>query len=119
VFEPRSATACRRLHQRDYPSSFSPADEVLLAPLGRSGLAAGERLDLEALQRDLRAQGKPAHCFSSIDAIVRHVVDRARPTDVVALLSNGAFGGIHAEIVRRLTASHRSGAPTSENGALP
>jgi UDP-N-acetylmuramate: L-alanyl-gamma-D-glutamyl-meso-diaminopimelate ligase len=119
VFEPRSATACRRLHQQEYPKSFSPADEVLLAPLGRSGLAADERLDLVALERELQAQGMPAQRFSSIDAIIGHIVERARPTDVIALLSNGAFGGIHAEIVRRLSASQRSGAPTSDNGAVP
>src|SRR4051812_33927792 len=46
VFEPRSATACRRMHQEEYTRAFESADEVLLAPLGRSNLPAAEALDL-------------------------------------------------------------------------
>lgn len=118
VFEPRSATACRKLHQHEYVGSFRPADEVLLAPLGRSGLPAEERLDLELLERELRAQGTPAHRFPDVDEIVRHLVEHAQPSDVIALLSNGAFGGIHAEVVRRLASSQASDTSTSDTGAV-
>src|SRR6185312_15578798 len=36
VFEPRSATASRRIHQEAYAAAFAAADEILLAPVGRS-----------------------------------------------------------------------------------
>src|SRR5690606_15104426 len=35
LFEAKSATACRKLHQTDYVGAFAAADVVLLAPLGR------------------------------------------------------------------------------------
>jgi UDP-N-acetylmuramate: L-alanyl-gamma-D-glutamyl-meso-diaminopimelate ligase len=103
VFEPRSATACRAMHQEDYARSFAPADEVLLAPLGRSGLAPEERLDLERLAAELSSRGTPASTFADVDAIVSRLAGRAEPGDTVALLSNGAFGGIHAKVLAALS----------------
>jgi UDP-N-acetylmuramate: L-alanyl-gamma-D-glutamyl-meso-diaminopimelate ligase len=102
VFEPRSATACRRMHQAEYTRAFAAADEVLLAPLGRSNLAADEALDLTLLASDLNARGKAAQALPSVDAIVDYLALHVAPGSVVALLSNGAFGGIHAKLLDRL-----------------
>jgi UDP-N-acetylmuramate: L-alanyl-gamma-D-glutamyl-meso-diaminopimelate ligase len=104
VFEPRSATACRRLHQAEYADSFELADRVLLAPLGRSNLAESEQLDLTLLVEQLRARGKRAECFAAIEPIVTAAESEAQAGDVIALLSNGAFGGIHAKLLARLKA---------------
>ncbi|HEY0465768.1 MAG TPA: Mur ligase family protein [Polyangiaceae bacterium] len=103
VFEPRSATACRRMHQDEYTRAFANADEVLLAPLGRSNLPADEALDLGRLSRDLNARGKPAQALPSVDAILDYLALNAIPGSVIALLSNGAFGGIHAKLLERLS----------------
>ena len=108
VFEPRSATACRRMHQDEYTQAFGSADEVLLAPLGRSNLPATEALDLTRLASDLSARGKPAQALPSVDAILDYLALNVTPGSVVALLSNGAFGGIHAKLLERL-----------ERGTLP
>ncbi len=102
VFEPRSATACRRMHQRDYTGAFEAADEVVLAPLGRSNLPAEEALDVALLASDLRAQGKAAQAVASVDAIVDYLALAVSPGSVVALLSNGSFGGIHGKLLERL-----------------
>ncbi|MET0792069.1 MAG: Mur ligase family protein [Polyangiaceae bacterium] len=102
VFEPRSATACRRMHQEEYTRAFESADEVLLAPLGRSNLPAEEALDLERLASDLNARGRSAQALPSVDAIVDYLALHVTPGSVVALLSNGAFGGIHAKLLERL-----------------
>ncbi len=101
VFEPRSATACRALHQAAYVSAFARADRVLLAPLGRQNLPEAERLDLERLAREI---GSKASAEASIDAIVARILEGAEPGDTVALLSNGAFGGIHARLLHTLSA---------------
>jgi len=103
VFEPRSATACRRMHQDEYTRAFAAADEVLLAPLGRSNLAPDVALDLQKLERDLNASGKAARALPSVDAIVDYLGMSVMPGSVVALLSNGAFGGIHAKLLERLS----------------
>jgi UDP-N-acetylmuramate: L-alanyl-gamma-D-glutamyl-meso-diaminopimelate ligase len=104
VFEPRSATACRRMHQADYARAFDAADEVLLAPLGRSNLPPDEALDLGVLAGDLDARGKTARTFDSVEAILDYLALNVTPGSVVALLSNGAFGGIHEKLLARLGA---------------
>jgi UDP-N-acetylmuramate: L-alanyl-gamma-D-glutamyl-meso-diaminopimelate ligase len=103
VFEPRSATACRRMHQDEYTRAFEDADEVLLAPLGRSNLPAEQALDLSRLARDLNARGKPAQALPNVAAILDYLALNVIPGSVVALLSNGAFGGIHAKLLERLS----------------
>jgi UDP-N-acetylmuramate: L-alanyl-gamma-D-glutamyl-meso-diaminopimelate ligase len=102
VFEPRSATACRRMHQEDYTHAFDSADEVILAPLGRSNLPPEEALDVALLARDLSAQGKTAQALPNVDAIIDYLAQAVTPGSVVALLSNGSFGGIHAKLLERL-----------------
>lgn len=101
VFEAKSATACRRLHQEQYAVSFSAADEIVFAPLGRS-LPDAEQLDREALVRTLRVQGKRASAFNSIDAILDSLTAEARPGDVIVLLSNGTLGGLRDRLQQAL-----------------
>ncbi len=104
VFEPRSATACRRLHQAEYERAFDAADDVILAPVGRSELADDEKLDVDLLAKALQARGKRASAQGGVDSILSTLVDQARAGDVVAILSNGAFGGIHGRLVSALGA---------------
>ena len=99
VFEPRSATACRALHQHEYVAAFRSADRVLFAPLGRTNVPEAERLDLSRLAGEI---GNKASAAPSVDAIIEEIVSDAKPGDTVALLSNGAFGGIHARLLDAL-----------------
>ncbi|MEZ4392546.1 MAG: Mur ligase family protein [Polyangiales bacterium] len=126
VFEPRSATACRSLHQREYPEAFSPADAVILAPVGRSNIPEGERLDVARVAAEIRAKGAEAACVASgegsTDEIVARVLELARPGDTVAVLSNGAFGGIHGKLERALNARAEGSTPSdrgSPSGTSP
>jgi UDP-N-acetylmuramate: L-alanyl-gamma-D-glutamyl-meso-diaminopimelate ligase len=100
VFEPRSATACRSIHQDAYSQAFSAADRVLLAPLGRTNIPDAERLDLGRLAREL---GEKAVAADSVDTILARVVAEAHAGDTVALLSNGAFAGLHARLLTALS----------------
>ncbi|MBX3186077.1 MAG: UDP-N-acetylmuramate:L-alanyl-gamma-D-glutamyl-meso-diaminopimelate ligase [Labilithrix sp.] len=102
IFEPRSATACRALHQHEYVSAFSAADHVLFAPLGRTNVPEVERLDLARLAGEI---GPRAIAESSVEGIIDRVVRGAAAGDTVALLSNGAFGGIHARLLAALSSS--------------
>jgi UDP-N-acetylmuramate: L-alanyl-gamma-D-glutamyl-meso-diaminopimelate ligase len=106
LFEPRSATACRKLHQRQYVEALAAADCILLAPLGRSGLAQNERLDTLKLASDLNGTHRQAQAHTDIDSMVDWVVQRARPGDVIAVLSNGAFGQIHQKLLDGLGARY-------------
>ncbi len=102
VFEPRSATACRSLHQEPYARAFGAADHVLLAPLGRANIPEAERLDLPRLAAEI-GPGR-AVAASDVDSIVRTLSEQARPGDTVAILSNGAFAGLHARLLASLEA---------------
>jgi UDP-N-acetylmuramate: L-alanyl-gamma-D-glutamyl-meso-diaminopimelate ligase len=99
VFEPRSATACRNIHQTEYETAFGAADHVLFAPLGRTNIPEAERLDIAKIAK---AIGPRAEAAASVEAILDALTKNAKPGDVIALLSNGAFGGIHQKLLTAL-----------------
>ncbi|MSP55267.1 MAG: UDP-N-acetylmuramate:L-alanyl-gamma-D-glutamyl-meso-diaminopimelate ligase [Myxococcales bacterium] len=103
IFEPRSATSRRAVFQEAYAQVFSNADIVVVAPPPDQGrIAEDERFDTPRLIKRLRDQGKEAFSWDSVDEIVAAVCANALPHDVIAVLSNGAFGGIHGKLVRGL-----------------
>jgi UDP-N-acetylmuramate: L-alanyl-gamma-D-glutamyl-meso-diaminopimelate ligase len=102
VFEPRSASSCRRVFQDDFARAFGPADEVVLAPVFRSTLPEPLRLSIPDLVRDLNAQGTSARAAASLDDIVSTIVQERRDGDLVVMMSNGGFGGIHRKLLQAL-----------------
>ena len=102
IFEPRSASSCRRVFQDAFAAAFSVADEVVVAAVFRSSLPEAERLDAEGLVADLVRQGQRARYVPDVDAIVAAVASGAREGDVVIVMSNGGFGGIHEKLLARL-----------------
>ena len=103
IFEPRSASSCRRVFQEDFANAFAAADEIVLAPVFRSTLPEPERLSVPALVRDLKERGKAAREAASIDDIVDTVARERRPGDLVVVMSNGGFGGIHRKLLQALS----------------
>ena len=106
VFEPRSATSCRRVFQADFARAFaeSGADEVILAAVFRSSLPEAERLSIDELIADVRRAGRRARSIPVVDDIVRTIVAEARPGDRVVMMSNGGFDGIHDKLLAALNA---------------
>jgi UDP-N-acetylmuramate: L-alanyl-gamma-D-glutamyl-meso-diaminopimelate ligase len=102
VFEPRSASSCRRVFQDDFARAFGGADEIVLAAVFRSSLPEAERLSAEQLVDDLSRQGRHARHIPEIDDIVSTIVREHRDGDVVVLMSNGGFGGIHGKLLDAL-----------------
>jgi UDP-N-acetylmuramate: L-alanyl-gamma-D-glutamyl-meso-diaminopimelate ligase len=103
VFEPRSYTAQRREFQNDYVRAFKDADEVVLASLYRPDRYTKETaLDLKQLVRDLGSNGKGAKELKDADAIVSDLTPRLKERDVVLIMSNGGFGGIHQKLLDAL-----------------
>ena len=102
IFEPRSASSCRRVFQDDFARSFGAADEVVAAAVFRSSLPESERLSAEQLVDDLRARKQRARYIPAVDDIIKTVVGEHRSGDVVVLMSNGGFGGIHQKLLRAL-----------------
>jgi UDP-N-acetylmuramate: L-alanyl-gamma-D-glutamyl-meso-diaminopimelate ligase len=107
IFEPRSATSCRRVFQQDFARAFldSGADEIVIAAVFRSSLPEGERLSVDELVRDIQRGGRRARFIAGVDDIVGAVAAEARDRDLVVVMSNGAFGGIHGKLLAALAAS--------------
>jgi UDP-N-acetylmuramate: L-alanyl-gamma-D-glutamyl-meso-diaminopimelate ligase len=104
VFEPRSATSCRRIFQQDFVRAFaeSGADEVVLAAVFRSTLPDAERLDVDEVVRDLNRSGRHARLIPTADAIAATIAREAREGDLVIIMSNGGFDGIHDKLLDAL-----------------
>jgi UDP-N-acetylmuramate: L-alanyl-gamma-D-glutamyl-meso-diaminopimelate ligase len=109
VFEPRSYTAQRREFQEPYRRAFGGADAVVLAGLFHPERYTRETgLDPQELTEALRADGRPARYLPEPDDIVQLLAAEAQPGDVVLVMSNGAFGGIHDKLLEELGAAGRN-----------
>ena len=110
VFEPRSYTAQRRDFQQPYLEALSAADEVILAGLHHpERYGAGAALDPAELASELKQRGVRAASIPDVEAIVRDLTPRLTMNEVILVMSNGGFGGIHEKLLAALRqASSRS-----------
>jgi len=103
VLEPRSNTLRRNVLQDALARSLSQADQVVVAAIFKSeAIPENERLDLNRVVVQVEQSGKQARIFANADAIVDAIAPELRPLDVVAILSNGGFGGIYEKLPQRL-----------------
>ncbi len=102
IFEPRSASSCRRIFLEDFSNAFASADEVVIAPVFRTSLPEAERLPVDQLVRNLRDRGVSAREAASIDDVIAAVARERQPGDLVVIMSNGGFGGIHRKLLEAL-----------------
>jgi UDP-N-acetylmuramate: L-alanyl-gamma-D-glutamyl-meso-diaminopimelate ligase len=99
ILEPRSNTLRRNVFQSELAKSLAVADEIVVANVFKSeSIPERERMDVSALVADLQKQGRRARIATDADAIVQTVAPEMRPGDVVAILSNGGFGGIYEKL---------------------
>jgi len=104
VFEPRTWSSRLAVFQEPYARAFAYADYVIIAGVYNTAKASelGRVLDVDELVDDIALQGKPAMSFADADSIVEHILPDLREGDVVAIMSNGGFGGIHDKLLSAL-----------------
>src|SRR5437867_4907322 len=103
ILEPRSNTLRRNVLQNELAKSLALADEVVVADVFKSeAVPEPVRLDLAALAAEVQRQGRRARIVPEVNGIVQLVAPEMRPGDVVAILSNGGFGGIYETLPQRL-----------------
>jgi UDP-N-acetylmuramate: L-alanyl-gamma-D-glutamyl-meso-diaminopimelate ligase len=103
VLEPRSNTMRRNVLQSALADSLALADEVIIANVFKSeAIPEAERLDLNQLAADIQKKGRIVKILPDADAIVSAIAPQLRSSDVVAILSNGGFGGIYEKLPERL-----------------
>jgi UDP-N-acetylmuramate: L-alanyl-gamma-D-glutamyl-meso-diaminopimelate ligase len=103
VCEPRSWSLRRNVFQGQLVEAFDAADEVLIAAVHEpERIAAGERLDPERLVAELGRRGRSARFLPDVGSITEHLAAEAAPGDVIVIMSNGAFGGLHDRLIEAL-----------------
>jgi UDP-N-acetylmuramate: L-alanyl-gamma-D-glutamyl-meso-diaminopimelate ligase len=104
VFEPRSATAKRKIMEEGYSTAFRDADCVIIAPLHRPDkVKENDRLSPESLISQIKEHNCDVNFIDSIEKIVTFLADNIKPGDIILFMSNGSFGGIHDLIINRFS----------------
>ncbi len=103
LFEPRSNTTRRAIFQQEFPKAFAAAHGVVIGEVNRAAdLKPEERLDADCLVADLQRAGKPAFHEPSADRIIKKLRPQLQEGDVLVVLSNGAFDGLHDKLLSAL-----------------
>ncbi|HEU5413782.1 MAG TPA: UDP-N-acetylmuramate:L-alanyl-gamma-D-glutamyl-meso-diaminopimelate ligase [Candidatus Angelobacter sp.] len=103
IFEPRSNTLRRKVLQKDLIASLSMADQVVITSIFKpEAVPENERLTTSSVVNGIKKNGKPAREMADADAIVEAISPELQSGDVVAILSNGGFGGIYEKLPRKL-----------------
>jgi len=120
ILEPRSNTLRRNVFQSDLAESLSLADEVVIAAVFKSeAIPESERLDLDSVAAHVSRKGRRARVIADAESIVATISPEIRSGDVVAILSNGGFGGIYEKLPARLKLiAANASAPSSSAKSL-
>jgi UDP-N-acetylmuramate: L-alanyl-gamma-D-glutamyl-meso-diaminopimelate ligase len=103
ILEPRSNTLRRNVFQHELAKSLAIADEIVIANVFKSeSIPEHERLDVNIVAAELVQVGHHARVLQDVDAIVSTCAPEMRSGDVIAILSNGGFGGIYEKLPQRL-----------------
>lgn len=111
VFEPRSNTTRRNVFQHELAESLATADFPIIASVENPcKVCKDERLDISLLTAEIGRKGKSVFHGENVGAIVNHIAALAQPGDVVLVMSNGGFGGIHGKLLEALRSRACDGA---------
>ncbi|MBA3356620.1 MAG: UDP-N-acetylmuramate:L-alanyl-gamma-D-glutamyl-meso-diaminopimelate ligase [Pyrinomonadaceae bacterium] len=104
VFEPRSWSSRLAVFQDQYARAFETADYVFIANVfdSRKVTEKGRALDTDQLIADISKLDRPAFALSGADEIIEQLIPELREGDVVAIMSNGGFDGIHEKLLSAL-----------------
>ena len=109
VLEPRSNTLRRRVFQNELVEVLALADRVVLAGVFRGGnIPESERLQPESVIENLAKGGVNARFLPTADAILEAIAPELAPGDVLVVMSNGGFEGIHEKILKKGAQRHRA-----------
>jgi UDP-N-acetylmuramate: L-alanyl-gamma-D-glutamyl-meso-diaminopimelate ligase len=105
LFEPRSNTSRRNIFEREFTEALALADRIVVAGLHQpEKIPEGDRLSVENVVREInRVSGENrAVAIEKAPEIAAYVAQNALPRDVVLVMSNGGFDGVHEKILQAL-----------------
>jgi len=102
-FEPRSATSRRKIFEEAYGKSFSEANLVFIStPALRPIDDPQEFIHPEHIVSALSSEGIEAYFVKNADELLARASPLLRKGDVVLIMSNGSFDGIHLKLAKML-----------------
>ncbi len=109
LFEPRSNTSRRKTFENEYGTAFADADALYLSmPALRHNDSPEEFIDgntvITSAKTIKTAQNKDfsAFCIGNGDEALVKLVPELKSGDVVVIMSNGSFDGVHEKLIERL-----------------
>jgi UDP-N-acetylmuramate: L-alanyl-gamma-D-glutamyl-meso-diaminopimelate ligase len=103
VFEPRSNTSRRNIHQQAYASAFTGANlATVKMPEPHDKVPADQQLDVAALVEELKSGGIEANSGSDVGELAKRVASKALGGDLILVMSNGSFGGFIEKLIGAL-----------------
>jgi UDP-N-acetylmuramate: L-alanyl-gamma-D-glutamyl-meso-diaminopimelate ligase len=103
ILEPRSNTLRRRTFESELTESLVEADRVTIAGVYQSdAIPETDRLEPGRVVTRLLREGLKAATFNTVDEIVTHTAANAKKGDVLLVMSNGGFEGIHEKLLNKI-----------------
>ncbi len=103
LFEPRSNTTRRAVFQTELADALALADRAVVAAIpDLHKIPENDRLDPSRLSADIASRGGHGWYLQNVDEIVKKVAAEAEHGDIIAVLSNGGFDGIHQKLLDAL-----------------
>ena len=103
LFEPRSNTTRRGIFQNELAQSLSAADGVYITEIARKEQIDPQmRLDPKKIADDIRKAGRESFYLPGPEEILQDILPRLKSGDVVAVFTNGSFGGLVGKLAAAL-----------------
>lgn len=103
LFEPRSNTTRRGIFQNELAQSLSAADGVYITEIARKEqIDPTMRLDPKKIADDIRKAGRESFYLPGPEEILKDILPRLKTGDVVAVFTNGSFGGLVGKLAAAL-----------------
>lgn len=106
VFEPRSNSSRRKVFQDPYIEAFQSADiAIISSPPFRHNDNAEDFMDIDHVVSDVISKGVEARAFSVFEDLFDYLTNTVQQGDIVLIMSNGGFQGIHQKLSAYITES--------------
>ncbi len=103
LFEPRSNTTRRAVFQTELAEALALADFAIVAAItDLHKFPENDRLNPDQLSADIARFGGKGWYVPDLETIIAQVTENVLPGDIIAVLSNGGFGGIHQKLLAAL-----------------
>ncbi|MCY4160033.1 MAG: UDP-N-acetylmuramate--L-alanine ligase [Bacteroidetes bacterium] len=104
VFEPRSNSSRRKIFENSYGASFTgAASAYICSPPFRHNDVREQFMDIQVVLRRMNSMGTTGYSFESPDSLLETLLDDARAGDVILIMSNGSFSGLHQDLLTALS----------------